>query len=67
MSKSFGFRLKDDVTNFVESLSNELNVNKSKVVLLLLDIAISTHTVDMIKNHYYNVRYDLFKHGNSKK
>lgn len=66
MSKSFGLRLKDDVMSCVDELASKLNINKSKVVLLLIDVALSTNTIDMIMNHYYHVHDRLFKHGNTK-
>lgn len=67
MSKSIGLRLKNSTLRDVELLANELNINKSKVVLLLIDVALGTHDIDMIKNHYYNVGETLFKHGNTKR
>lgn len=67
MSKPISLRLKDGVVRDVDTLATELKINKSKVVLLLIDVALGTHDINMIKNHYYNVAEMLFRHGNAKK
>lgn len=67
MSRPVGLRLNDDVMRDVNLLSDKLKINRSKTVKLLIDVALGTHDIDMIANHYYNVGGDLFKHGNTKK
>ena len=67
MSRAIGLRLKDNVMDDITGLARELGINQSKVIRLLIDVALGTHDVNMIKNHYYNVGEMLFKHGNTKK
>lgn len=66
MSRPLGLRLNDDVMDNITGLARELGINQSKVVRLLIDVALGTHDINMIKNHYYNVGEMLFKHGNTK-
>ena len=61
MSKMISFRPTEGITSYIDTVAKELGINKSKAILLLLDLSESSFTMDNIETHYNYTKYDLIK------
>ena len=61
MSKMISFRPTEGITSYIDTVAKELGINKSKAILLLLDLSESSFTMDNIETHYNYTKYDLLK------